>query len=231
MTRYELAYWPIPFRGHFIRFALATAGADWEELDFDAVAALKDEDVAAQPYPFVAPPLLIDRETGARLSQMPAILMALGRRHGLLADEDKTLRLIADANDVLFEITRYHGALMWDAGSWAAFEAERLPRWMRVHDRLCRDAGVTAAAGWVCGARMTLADLVLCALWHTMADRLPPLRAVLEREAPAMAGLVDRVAATPGVAGVIADWRDSDARYCGGQIEASLCDVLGLEVG
>ena len=41
MADYKLYYWPIPFRGHFIRYVLAHAGATWEEATFEDVAALK----------------------------------------------------------------------------------------------------------------------------------------------------------------------------------------------
>lgn len=121
MPDYTLVYWPIPFRGHFARFVLAHAGATWDETGYDEVIAQKSLPVAEQPYPFMAPPLLVDHADGRRLSQLPAILMFLGRRHGLTGEPDRALRLICDAMDVLFEITRYHGAQMWDRGNWAAF--------------------------------------------------------------------------------------------------------------
>lgn len=229
-ARYQLHYWPIPFRGHFIRFVLAYAGLAWDEPGFDAVVGLKNRDAADQPYPFMAPPLLTDTLTGTHLSQMPAILMALGRTHGLLTEPDRTLRLICDASDILFEITRYHGALMWDAASWTEFHGSRLPRWMQIHERIVAEAGVTAAAGYLRGgAHPGLADLVLGALWHTMADRLPPLRPLLHANAPVLEGLADRIAAEPPVAALIADWAGRRPVYCGGHIEASLLNMLNME--
>jgi glutathione S-transferase len=216
MTDYTLHYWPIPFRGHFVRFALAQAGVSWDEAMVDPAGA---------DYPFVAQPLLTDHATGRQLSQTPAILMYLGRTHGLIAEPDETLRLICDAMDVLYEITRYHGAQMWDRPAWDAFTGDRLPRWMQVHERIVVAGGVRADAGFLFGADTpTLADLTLAALWHTMVDKLPGLRPLLQHNAPTVEALVDRIAARPEIATIRADW--PDMRYCGGQIEASLREML-----
>ncbi len=227
MTDYTLYYWPLPFRGHFVRYVLAHVGAQWDEPGFDAVAALKNAPVPDQPYPFMAPPLLEDHATGRRLSQLPAILMYLGRRHGLVVDDDETLRIVLDAMDVLTEITRWHGAQMWDRTAWEAFCGARLPRWMQIHDRIGRDHGLTPDAGFVLGTEVpTLADLVLAALWHTMVDRLPGLRPLLHDNAPAIEGLADRIAAGPGVAGMLDTWQGRPPLYCAGKIEASILEML-----
>lgn len=223
MPDYTLVYWPIPFRGHFARFVLAHAGATWDETGYDEVIAQKSLPVAEQPYPFMAPPLLVDHADGRRLSQLPAILMFLGRRHGLTGEPDRALRLICDAMDVLFEITRYHGAQMWDRGNWAAFVGGRLPRWMQMHEGLLRDAGTP----FFDGEEPMLADLAMTALWHTMADRLPGMRPLLHAHAPRLETMVDAVAASDRVAAVLADWQERVPRYCGGEIEESILDMLG----
>lgn len=225
MTDYTLYYWPIPFRGHFIRYALACAEATWDEPATDALTSLKSRAPGDQPYPFMAPPLLVDHENGRSLSQMPAILMYLARCHELVVDPDRDLRLICDASDILFEITRHHGATMWDDDSWADFTATRLPRWMQVHEVLVRAAGGDFLDG---GDEPMLGDLVLAALWHTMTDRLPPLRPLLQTHAPATSDLADRVAAVPTVAAMLAGWADRRPLYCAGQIEESLCQVLRI---
>lgn len=216
MTDYTLHYWPIPFRGHFIRYALAHAGASWDEARLDPPEA---------DYPFFAQPLLVDHASGQSLSQTPAILMSLGRRHGLIREPDETLRLICDAMDVLYEITRYHGAQMWDRAAWKAFAGGRLPRWMRIHEEVARRSGVSPQAGYLFGADAPgLADLTLAALWHTMVDKLPGLRPLIHAEAPGVEGLVDRIAARPEIAAMLEGWAGPE--YCGGQIGASLRDVV-----
>lgn len=216
MADYTLNYWPIPFRGHFLRFALAQAGATWNEATIDPTKAA---------YPVFAQPLLIDHATGRHLSQAPAIAMYLGRKHALIADPDETLRLICDAMDVLYEITRYHGAQMWDRAAWAAFTGDRLPRWMQVHERVALAHGVTSDTGFLFAPETpSLADLTLAALWHTMVDKLPGLRPLLHETAPTVLGLCERVVARDAIARVLADW--PEPLYCGGQIEASIREML-----
>lgn len=219
MTGYALYYWPISFRGHFVRYVLAEAGADWEEPGTEALVALKGADPAAQPYPFMAPPLLQDRAAGRWLSQMPAIVMYLGGRHGLTGETDLALRLLCDASDILLEITRHHGEQMWDRPAWEDFTGARLPRWIALHESLAAQAGLDAGAP-------KLAELTLAALWHTMVTALPGLRPLLNAHAPRVEALADAVAARPRIAAMRSRWEGPEAAYCGGQIEASLREML-----
>ncbi len=219
MTDYTLYYWPVPFRGQLIRYILAHIEARWDEPSFDTIVAVKNAPVSQQPYPFLAPPMLHDHATGKRLSQMPAIAMYLGRKHKLIGDPDETLRLLCDSNDILFEITRGHGAQMWDRASWATFTDERLPRWMRLHERVATELALTVRTPNLC-------CLTLAALWHTMIDALPGLRPLLHDNAPGVEALVDRIAARKAIAAMLDEWRDDGPAYCGGQIEASIREML-----
>ncbi|MEJ2021937.1 MAG: glutathione S-transferase family protein [Maritimibacter sp.] len=221
MPDYTLHYWPIPFRGHFIRYVLAHVGASWQEVP------RKPE---GHEYPFLALPLLIDKRSGQSLSQTPAILMSLGRTYDLVTDPDQTLRLICDCMDVLTEITRAHGAQMWDRPAWEEFTSTRLPRWMEQHEQIGLSHGLTSGAGHIFGTEApTLADLTLAALWHTMVDRLPGLRPLLHEHAPAIEGLVDRIAARDDISAMLADWENDGPRYCAGQIEASILSMLAAQ--
>lgn len=217
---YSLYYWPIPFRGHFVRMILAHVGARWDEQGFAGMSAFKDRAVSELPYPFMAPPVVHDHGADRWLCQLPAIVMYLGRKHGLSRDPDSELRLICDASDILLEITRGHGAQMWDRAAWAVFREERLVRWMVLHERLVGDEELDRGDG------VTLAGLVLSGLWHTMVRALPELRPVLEGQAPRVAALADRVAATPRIARMLATWDDGGWRYCAGEIEQSVLDML-----
>ena len=216
---YALYYWPIPFRGQIIRVILAHAGVDWREASWEEVGDMRMTPVEEMPYPFMAPPLLQDRETGRWISQMPAITMYLGRKLGLSHAPDTELRLVCDAADVLVEITRGHGAQMWDRAAWDGFVATRLPRWMGLHERLVIDEALD-------GGEIDLSQLILTGLWHNMVRCLPGLRPVLLDHAPNVAVLVDRVAQTSRVAALFAAWDDGPARYCAGEIEASILDML-----
>ena len=231
MADYTLYYWPIPFRGQFVRAVLAQVGASWNEPPMENIIALKNLPPAKQPVPFVGPPVLIDHDTGLALSQTAAILSYLGNRHGLMPEDPAqialTHKLIADADDVLYEMTLHNGTEMWTADRWTAFQP-RLARWMTMFETLGQHHGLQPDSGHMLGTTAPqLADLVTATLWGVMTTQLPALRPVLETHAPSIAGLCDRIAALPAQGGL---WRDSVAAYgsewCGGQIEASLRRVL-----
>ena len=231
MTDYTLYYWPAPFRGQFVRAVLSYAGCSWEEAEFDATSAQRALEPSAQLIPHMGPPVLTDHRRGVHLSQMPAILAYLGDKYGLMTDDPvlKAMchKVAADANDVLYEMTRYNGAQFWTDTDWKAFRP-RLQRWMEIFEETGRRNGLTAQSGFVLGTGSpSLADLVIATLWGTMTARMAPLRPMLNTHAPAIAGLSDRIMAIPSQA----ELRErSDALYgdvwCGGQIEASLRAVL-----
>ncbi|KGF69630.1 glutathione S-transferase [Hoeflea sp. BAL378] len=231
MAQYTLYYWPLPFRGQFVRAVLAHVGAIWEEAGTGEVAGERAADPKVQLVPHMGPPVLIDHGAKAHLSQMPAILAYLGEKHGLLP-EDPVLRamshkIVADANDVLYEMTRYNGAQAWTAAAWKEFQP-RLGRWMEIFEETGRRHGLTARAGSMLGTEAPgLADLVAAQLWGTMTAKFAPLRPLLDRHAPAIAALSDRIAALPAQVELR---KRSDEEYgdewCGGQIEASLRAVL-----
>jgi len=221
----------VPFRGQFVRAVLAQAGARWEEADVGATAALMAAEPAEQPIPHMGPPVLVDHARGLTLAQMPAILDHLARAHGLLpgdpARDALTAKLVADAGDVLYEMTRHHGAQLWTDEAWTAYRP-RLARWMAIFEETGRRHGLTADAGHLLGTDAPgLADLTTHVLWGTMTAKLPALRPLLDQAAPAVAGLSDRIAALPAQAALRAK---SDAAYgdawCSGRIEASLRAVL-----
>lgn len=231
MPDYTLYYWPVPFRGQFIRAALAHAGATWDEADAGEIAAMRARAPADQPSPHMGPPLLIDHAADVALSQTEAILAYLGARHGLIPDDPVlsafTHKVVADANDVLYEMTLYNGAQMWTKPAWAEYRP-RLARWMAIFETLGTRHGLTADKGTLLGTEAPgLADLTAHILWGTMTAKFPSLRPLLDETAPALAGLSDRIGALPEQAELRAR---SDAAYgeewCSGEIEASLRAVL-----
>jgi glutathione S-transferase len=228
---YTFYYWHIPFRGQFVRAVLARVGASWDEADVDALTSLWRAEPREQPVPFMAVPVLTDHRENLSVSQMSAILVYLGRRHGLTPADPRrealTAKVVADASDVLFEATRHHGAQLWGAQAWAAFRP-RLKRWMEIFEETGRRFGLEAGAGQFLGTEAPgVADLATCMLWGTMTDRFPSLRPMLDEAAPAVAGLVDRIAARPEQVALRergdAAWGEA---WCGGEIEASLREVL-----
>ena len=135
MSEFTLYYWPLPFRGQFVRAVLAHAGAEVALPGSDAVAQMMQRDPQDQPVPFMAPPMLVDHGAGVALAQMPSILFYMAGRFGLMPDDAGraalTTKIVNDANDVLDEITLNGGQKMWTQDSWAEFRP-RLARWMAI---------------------------------------------------------------------------------------------------
>ena len=232
MSDYKLQYWPVPFRGQFVRAILALAGKTWTETDHETTADLMGAPPAEMPVPFMGPPVLVDDSGGIAISQMPAILLYLGETLGLIPDAPSgralTMKVVADANDVLDEMTLSGGRAMWTEESWAAFEP-RLRRWMALWEETGRRNGLTGRSGFLlCGDAPGVVDVVTAILWTTMTDRLPPIGPIFEETAPLTAALCRRVSALPPLAELDrAARRDYGDAWCGGEIEASLRKVLG----
>jgi glutathione S-transferase len=231
MSDYDLYYWPVPFRGQFVRAVLAFAGKSWTEGDPGAIAALMDGPVTQMPVPFMGPPLLIDTKADFAIAEMPANILYLGETLDLLpatpALRAMTMKIVNDANDVIDEITLDGGREMWTAKRWQDF-VPRLEKWMSFWEETGRRHDLNANAGFLLGGKTPdIADVVTAILWSTMADRFDKIEAILEGAAPMTAALSRRVAALPPLAKLAAKAQeDYGDAYCGGQIEASLRKVL-----
>lgn len=232
MSEYTLYYWPIPFRGQFVRAVLTLAGKTWTEADADAIATLMDGPVADMPVPFMGPPLLIDKNARFAIAQMPAIVLYLGETLDLLpgtpALRAMTLKTVNDANDVIDDMTIDGGRQMWTAKRWQDF-VPRLAKWMSLWEETGRRHGLQPDAGFLLGGAVPgIADVVTATLWTTMTDRFPKITPIMEKAAPMTAALSRRVSALPALAKLAAKAkRDYGDTWCGGQIEASLRKVLG----
>lgn len=223
MAEFTFYYWPVPFRGEFVRAVLAYQGATVDEPDGAAVGKMMNRDPATQPVPHMAPPMLVHNASAEAVAEMPAICLWLGDRFDLMPASPHlkalTMKMVNDANDVLDEMTLDGGKSMWTEASWADYQP-RLRRWMQIWE-------ATRTHGWLPENEVGLAQIVTVTLWGVMTERLPRLRPVLEAEAPGVARLTDHVRALPVLA---AQARDSRARFgeawCGGDIEKSLRRVV-----
>ena len=231
MSDYTLYYWPLPFRGQFVRSVLTHVGASWTEADVSDLVGLKELEPSQQPVPFMGPPVLIDHTADLSLAQTQAILAYLGEKHGLMPLDPAlaalTHKVIADANDVLYEITLHNGAQMWTQPLWDDFRP-RLGRWMAMFEALGTRYGLSPDEGHILGTQAPgLADLVTYSLWGVMTSKLPALRPILDSSAPSIAALSDRISRLPDQEELRSK---SDAEYgeewCSGQIEASLRAVI-----
>ena len=231
MTEYTLYYWPLPFRGQFVRSVLAHAGASWTEASIEALTLQKNAEPRRQLVPHMGPPVLIDHAADVSLAQTAAILSYLGGRYALIPSDPAraalTAKLIADANDVLNEMTLHNGAQMWTQTRWDAFQP-RLGRWMTIFEEHGQRHGLTVESGYVLGTDAPgVADFVVYSLWGVMTSKLPALRPLLESTAPAIAALSDRITRLPEQEALrVKSDRDYGDEWCSGQIEASLRAVL-----
>ena len=231
MADYDLYYWPVPFRGQFVRAVLAFAGKSWIEADPAAISHLLDGPAEHRPVPFMAPPVLIDNASKFAIAQMPAIVFYLGETLGLMpatpALRATTVKVVNDANDVIDDLTLDGGRLMWTQARWRDF-APRLEKWMGLWEETGRRHGLTARSGFLLGGDAPgLADVVTATLWSVMTSRFPPIGRLLDEVAPMTAALTMRIADLPSLAALAAKARqDYGDAYCGGRIEASLRRML-----
>ncbi len=232
MTDYTLYYWPVPFRGQFIRAILAHAGKTWDEPG--DVGALTGAAPETQPVPFMGPPALIDTATGFKLSQMPAIAFYLGDRLDLLPPDVEgratTIKIVNDANDVIDDITLDGGREMWTPQTWKAY-VPRLERWMAIFETTAQHSSLTPDTGYLLKREKAgVADIVTATLWGTLGQHFPSIADRLRDRAPLIAGLTERMMATPHLSALAEDSRKRFGDvYCGGQIEASMRQVINGE--
>lgn len=232
MSAYSLFYWSAPFRGQFVRAVLAHAGQTWDEPGDEAITDLMQGPVTAMPTPFMGPPILVDHDRKAAVSQTAAIILYLGETLALLPDraEDRaiTLKLMCDANDVIDELTLDGGRQMWTDERWRDFHP-RLCKWMRLWEEIGRRYGLSPDVGWMLGGQEPgIADVITATLWGTLIDRFPSLAADLEDCAPMTAALTARTQALPRLSALADKARaDYGTTWSGGRIEQSLRRVLG----
>lgn len=229
---YKLYYWPAPFRGNFIRCLLEEADETYEEASVNEISELYSLSVEDQPLPMMAPPFLQDVEQDVFLSQMPAIVMYLSGKLGLLPqDSYKSAvcnKLVLDSNDVLIEITNYNGSMMWEREAWREFRDNRLKRWLEIFEETGRTFGLNAESGYMLGGdQISTADIVTYALWGTMIRCLPELRADCREHAPYVLNLCQRIENRSNIKPLIENQEKIFGNlYCGGQIEKSIRSML-----
>ncbi len=232
MNSFELYYWPVPFRGQFIRGILAYGGSSWDEHPVDEIEEIMGREPGKQPVAFMGPPVLIDRERRFAISQMPAIAMYLGERLDLLPKTFEgralTAKLVNDANDVLDELTLDGGREMWTPEKWEKF-VPRLQKWVRIFEDTGTRHGLRADSGFLLGNESPgVADIVTAILWGTMADRFPTIRQILDDTSPVIRSFAARVnGMTPLEDLRRRSFEDYGGAYCGGEIELSLRKVAG----
>lgn len=225
---YCLYYWPIPFRGCFVSYLFAYRGvALLEESGLEENQALRSREPQDQDIPYMGPPVLRDLEAVRSLSQMPAIVVYVARELDLMPEDPfdaaMGLKTLMDCNDVMMEICRYNGSMMWEREAWLEFRSERLPRWMRIFEESLK-------RGYIDNDPVSFADIAVFALFGNMTRCLPELEADLLEHAPGVHAHCLKVGAKPSLADYVADEEEKFGKvYCGGQIEASIRTMLEMD--
>ena len=227
-SRFQLYYWPLPFRGCFVSYLFAYRDVPLqEEADFETIMDLKSRPPGDQDIPFMGPPVLVDLQSDRAISQMPAIVLYASRELDLLPEDPfdvaMCMKVLMDCNDVLMEICRYNGSIMWERETWFEFRSQRLPHWLEIFEE-------SLNRGTVGSDPISFADIGVFALFGNMTRCLPPLAADLRQGAPGIDALCKRIVSKPSLASFVADQeqRYGDL-YCGGQIERSIRSMLEMD--
>lgn len=228
--KFELYYWPLPFRGSFISYLFAYCDVPLLEIsDFEGIRTQQDRPANEQDIPFMGPPVLRNRESGQVLSQMPAIVLYVSRELDLSPEDPfdvaMNMKVLMDCNDLLMEICRYNGSIMWEREQWIEFRSQRLPRWLKIFEE-------SLHRGYFGQDSVTFADIAVFALLGNMTRCLPQLDTDLLEYAPRIHALCLQIGSKPSLASYIAEQEENYGQtYCGGLIEQSIRNMLDLDEG
>jgi len=85
--RFQLYYWPLPFRGCFVSYLFANRDVPLAvETRPEEIQRMLRQHPGEQAVPFMGPPVLRDLESGRWLSQMPAISLYVAHELDLLPE-------------------------------------------------------------------------------------------------------------------------------------------------
>ena len=226
--RFQLYYWPLPFRGCFVSYLFAYRDVPLlEEASFEDVRNLMGRHPSEQDVPFMGPPVLRDLESDRTLSQMPAIVLYVSHELDLVPEDpfdvSMCMKVLMDCNDVLMEICRYNGSIMWDREHWKKFRLHRFPRWLAIFEESLKRGAFGKDP-------VSFADIGVFALFGNMIRCLPELEADVLDRAPGIHALCQRIGSKPSLAGFVADEEQQYGKlYCGGQIERSIRRMLAMD--
>ena len=220
--RYELYYWPsIQGRGEFVRLALEEAGADYVDVarkpgpGGGVPALMKLLDGTRVKHPPFAPPFL---KAGALIiGQTANILLYLGPRHGLAPRREGarlwTNQLQLTISDLVGEVHDTHhpiaGGFYYEDQRPAAkrraadFLKSRAPKFLHYFERVLERGG----GPYLLGRTLSYADLSLFQVADGLRYAFPKAMRRLQKKAPRVMALHDRVAARPRIAAYLGSQR------------------------
>jgi glutathione S-transferase len=220
--RYELYYWPsIQGRGELVRLALEEAGADYVDVarkpgqGGGVPALMKLLDGTRVKHPPFAPPFL---KAGALIiGQTANILLYLGPRHGLAPRREGgrlwTNQLQLTISDLVGEVHDTHhpiaGGFYYEDQRPAAkrraadFLKSRAPKFLHYFERVLERGG----GPYLLGRTLSYADLSLFQVADGLRYAFPKAMRRLQKKAPRVMALHDRVAARPRIAAYLGSQR------------------------
>jgi len=222
LVRYELYYWPsIQGRGEFVRLALEEAGADYVDLarkpgrSSGVPAMMRFLDGNRIKHPPFAPPFLKAGEL--IVGQTANILLFLGMRHGLAPRSEAgrlwTNQLQLTIADLVVEGHDTHHPI--SAGLYyedqrpaakrraADFLKSRAPKFLRYFEHVLERGG----GHYLLRRNLTYPDLSLFQVVEGLRYAFPKAMRRLEKKAPRVIALHDRVAQRPRIAAYLASER------------------------
>ncbi|MCG8669314.1 MAG: glutathione S-transferase family protein [Pseudomonadales bacterium] len=227
-AKFKLYYWALPFRGCFVSYLFAYQAVPLlMETSYEEINKLRQLDPEDQEIPFIGPPILSDLEANITISQMPAIVVYASQKLGLCPSDpvelSMRLKVIMDCNDLLMEICRYNGSMMWKRENWLEFRNNRLPKWMKLFEESLNRKLVGSV-------QVDFADIGIYALFGNMIRCLPELEMDLLINAPGIHAHCRRIGSKPSLANFVANEElEYGNLYCGGQIEQSIREMLALD--
>src|SRR5665213_933831 len=210
--RYQLFYWPgIQGRGEFVRLALEDAGASYDDVARGADGTDKMMKImrgGQEKRPPFAPPFL--RAGKLTIAQVANILFYLGPRLKLApADDNGRLWLNAlqmTVTDFVKEIHDTHhpiatGLYYEDQKPESKqftdhFLKDRVPKYLGYFEDVLQKSG----GNYLLGRKVTYVDLSMFQLIEGLRYAFPNAMKGIERKAPGLVALRDRVAERPGIA-------------------------------
>jgi glutathione S-transferase len=216
--KYELYYWPeIQGRGEFVRLALEDAGAAYDDVargkgGMQAMLAIMRGAEKRPPY---APPFLSAGKF--TIAQVANILFWLGPRHDLAPKEEGARlwlhQLQLTVADFVKEIHDTHhplGSSLYyeDAKPEAKrytqnFLEERAPKYLGYFETVLARSG----GPWLLGRKISYVDLSIFQIIEGLRYAFPNAMMRLERKAPGLVSVRDRVAARKTIAAYLASDR------------------------
>jgi glutathione S-transferase len=218
--RYELFYWPeIQGRGEFVRLALEEAGADYVDAarrKGGVEAMMKLMNGPRVQHPSFAPPFL--KAGKQTIGQTANILLFLGMRHAALAPRQEAKRMWAHQlqltiSDFVVEIHDTHhpiaSGLYYEQQRGEAkkrtkiFLQQRVPKYLAYFERVLARSG----GPYLLGRKLTYADLSLFQIVEGLRYSFPKATKRLEKKAPRVIAVRDRVVGRPRIAAYLASKR------------------------